>query len=197
MLGANGVPLHCVIRKATPVGHQLANPAESLIYEAPLLGLACTEDNRKVCGIIKQSAADAQNWDWIKGLNRAQDGRGAVTLLQTHFDGPREVEKRIAHARDAMEGLHHTKESVFPFSSCVTGLNACHATLAQAFDPASDRDKVQKMPQGIATQNPSLIAAMQSIRSNPGAKSNFTAALSELSEQIALMFPGEARRPAH
>jgi hypothetical protein len=76
-------------------------------------------------------------------------------------------------------------------------LNACHATLAQAFDPASDRDKVQKMPQGIATQNPSLIAAMQSIRSNPGAKSDFTAALSELSEQIALMFPGEARRPAH
>jgi uncharacterized protein YdhG (YjbR/CyaY superfamily) len=61
----------------------------------------------------------------------------------------------------------------------------------------SDRNKVQKMLQGITTQNPSLIAAMQSIRSNPGTKSNFAAASSELSEQIALTFPGEARRPAH
>jgi hypothetical protein len=116
MLGANGVPLQYVICKATPVGHQFANPAESLIYEVPLLGLAYTEDNCKVYGIIKQSVADTQNWDWIKGLNRAQDGRGAMTLLRTHFDGPGEVEKRIAHARNAMEGLHYTKESVFPFS---------------------------------------------------------------------------------
>jgi hypothetical protein len=197
MLGANGVPLHHVIRKVAPVSHQFANPAESLICEAPLLGLAHTEDNRKVCGIIKQLVADTQNWDWIKGLNRAWDGRGAMTLLRTHFDGPGEVEKRIAHARNAMEGLHYTKESVFPFSSHVTGLNTCHATLAQAFDPASDRNKVQKVPQGTTTQNPSLIAAMQSIRSNPGTKSNFAAASNKLSEQIALMFPGEARRPAH
>jgi hypothetical protein len=84
MLGANGVPLHHVIRKAAPVGHQ----SESLIYESPLLGLVHTEDDRKVYGVIKQSVADTQNWDWIKSLNRAQDKRRAVTLLQTHFEGP-------------------------------------------------------------------------------------------------------------
>jgi hypothetical protein len=111
--------------QGAPVGHQFANPAENLICESPLLGLACTEDNRKVHGVIKQSVADAQNWDWIKDLNRAQDRRGAMTLLRTHFDGPGKVEKRIAHARNAMEqGPHCTKERVFPFSSCVTGLNA-------------------------------------------------------------------------
>jgi hypothetical protein len=151
-----------------------------LVYEAPLLGLAYTEDNRKVYGVIKQSVADAQNWDWIKGLNRAQDERGAMTLLQTHFDGPGEVEKRIAHARNAMEGLHYTKESVFPFTSYVTGLNACYTTLAQTFDPVSDRNKAQKMLQGIAMQNPSLIAftqilapraTLQPLRANSASKS--------------------------
>jgi N-acetylglucosamine-6-phosphate deacetylase len=97
------VALHCVIRKAAPVGHQFANPAESLI---------CTKDDHKVHGVIKESMADAQSWEWVKSLDRAQDRRGAVTFLQTHFDGPGEVEKRVAHALDAMEGLHCRKESV-------------------------------------------------------------------------------------
>jgi hypothetical protein len=98
MLGASGVPLHCVIRKDLPAGHQFTNPAEASVHECPLNGLVYTEDNRKVYGVIKQSVADTQNWDWIKTLNQAQDGRGAVTLLRTHFDGPGKVEKRIAHA---------------------------------------------------------------------------------------------------
>jgi hypothetical protein len=98
MLGASGVPLHYVIRKDLPAGHQFTNPAEALVHECPLNGLVHTEDNRKVYGVIKQSVADTQNWDWIKTLNQAQDGRGAVTLLRTHFDGPGKVEKRIAHA---------------------------------------------------------------------------------------------------
>jgi hypothetical protein len=96
-----------------------------------LNGLVCAEDNRKVHGVIKQLVADAQNWDWIKTLNRAQDERGAMTLLRTHFDGPGKVEKRLAHAH-AMEGLHCMKESIFPFSLHITGVNTCCATLVQA-----------------------------------------------------------------
>ena len=101
VLGTSGVPLHCVIRKDLPPNHQLANPAEELVHESPLHGLVCTEDNRKVFGVIKQAVADTQNWDWIKSLNRAQDGRAAVTVLGTHFDGPGEVEKRVAQATNA------------------------------------------------------------------------------------------------
>jgi hypothetical protein len=85
VLGASGVPLHCVACKDLHAGHQFANPAEALVHESPLNGLVHTEDNRKVCGVIKQSVADTQNWDWIKTLNRPQqDGRGAMTLLRTH-----------------------------------------------------------------------------------------------------------------
>jgi hypothetical protein len=98
VLGASGVPLHCVVCNDPPAGHQFANPAEALVHECPSNGLVCTEDNRKVHGIIKQSVADAQNWDWIETLNRAQDGRGAMTLLRTHFDGRSKVKKRIVHA---------------------------------------------------------------------------------------------------
>jgi hypothetical protein len=52
-----------------------------------------------------------------------------------------------------MEGLHHAKESIFPFSSYVTGSNACHTTLAQAQDEVSDRNKVAKMLKGITSVN--------------------------------------------
>ena len=196
MYGNSGVPLHYVIRKDLPDGHVFANDEERLVHECPLNGLVFDEDNRKVFGVIKQAVADTQNWDWIKRLNRAQDGRGAMTLLRSHFDGPGEVEKRIAHANNAMEQLHYTKESIFPFSSYVTGLNTCYTTLEGAQDPVSERNKVAKMLKGITTQNASLIAAMQNIRSNPNTKSNFTAASNELSEQVALIFPGEARRPS-
>jgi hypothetical protein len=57
-----------------------------------------------------------------------------------------------------MEGLHCTKESIFPFSSCITGLNTCHATLAQAQDEACDRNKVAKMLKGTTTVNSSLVS---------------------------------------
>ena len=120
-----------------------------------------------------------------------------MTLLRTHFDGPGETEKRIAQANNAMENLHYTKESIFPFSSYVTGINACYTTLDNAGDPVTARNQVAKMLKGITTTvNASLIAAMQNIRSNPDTKNDFVAASSKLSEQIALIFPGESRRPS-
>ena len=79
----------------------------------------------------------------------------------------------------------------------VTGLNTCYTTLEQAAgDVVTARNKVAKMLKGITTVNPSLIAAMQNVRSNVATKSDFAAACSELSEQIAVIFLGESRRPA-
>ena len=107
-MGTSGALLNYVIRKDVPVKHHFANPAEALIQNCPLNGLVYTdEDNRKVFGVIKESIADTQNWDWIKGVNWSQDGRAAMILLRTYFDGPGEVEKRIAHANNAIENLHY------------------------------------------------------------------------------------------
>ena len=75
--------------------------------------------------------------------------RGAMTLLRTHFDGSGKVKKRIAQANNAMEQLYYKKESIFPFSSYVTGLNTCYTSLAQANDAVTDRNKVAKMLKGI------------------------------------------------
>jgi hypothetical protein len=70
MLGVSGIPFHHVVRKDLPLGHQIANPAESLIHECTFLnGLVHAEGNRKVFSIVEQ----------------------------------------------AMEQLHCTKESIFPF----------------------------------------------------------------------------------
>jgi hypothetical protein len=64
--------------------------------------------------------------------------------------------------------------------------------LFQVDDAATERNKVAKMLKGISTASSSLVAAMQNIRSNPTAKTNFAAASSELSEEIALIFHGES-----
>ena len=113
-----------------------------------------------VLGVTKQLVADTQNWDWIKSVNRSQDGRAAMTMLRTHFDGTGEVEKRIAHANNAMENLHHTKESIFLFRSYVTGQNTCYSTLAQISHAVTGRNEGAKMLKGITTVNHSLDAGM-------------------------------------
>jgi hypothetical protein len=192
--GASGVPLNYVVRKEVPAGYTFANDQEALVHSSPLVGTVFNEDNRKVFGIIKQSVADTTNWDWIKTLNRAQNGRGAIELLRAHFDGPGEVEKRIANANQAMESLHYIKESTFPFSSYVTGLNACYKTLEEAGEPITERNKVSIMLKGISNQNPYMAAAIQSVRTRTETKNDFTAASNDLGEQIAIIFPGELRR---
>jgi hypothetical protein len=60
----------------------------------------------------------------------------------------------------------------------VTVLNTCCTTLAQAGDAVTKRNRVAKMLKGISTVNPSLVAAMQNIRSNPTTKGDFAAASS-------------------
>jgi uncharacterized membrane protein YgcG len=115
-------------------------------------------------------------------------------LLRAHFDGPGEVEKRIANANQAMESLHYIKESTFPFSSYVTGLNACYKTLEEAGEPITERNKVSIMLKGISNQNPYMAAAIQSVRTRTETKNDFTAASNDLGEQIAIIFPGELRR---
>jgi hypothetical protein len=194
MHGSSGVPLHYVIRKDVAPGYVYENNLEELVNTCPLAGMVFDEDNRKVFGIIKQGVADTNNWDWIKTLNRSQDGRLAMQMLRDHFDGPGEVEKRIATANKNMAELHYVKESTFPFSQYVTGLNACYKTLEEAGEPITERNKVSTMIKGISTQNQYLTAAIQNVRTNPNTKSNFTAASNELGEQIAIIFPGELRR---
>ena len=191
--GASRVPLNYIIRKDVPDDYVFANDMEELVYSSPLEGAIFDADNHKVFGIIKQSTADTTNWDWIKTLNRSQDGRMAMQTLRAHYDGPGEVEKRIALANQSLGGLHYLKESTFPFSSYVTGLNACYKTLEEAGEPYSERNKVSTMLAGIRNQNQYVIAAVQNVRTNPLTKSNFTAAANELSEQIAIIFPGESR----
>ena len=195
--GASGVPLNYIIRKDVAEGYEFANDSERLIHTCPIEGTVYNADNRKVFGFIKQSVADTTNWDWIKTLNRSQDGRGAMKLLRDHFDGPGEVEKRIANANQAMEGLHYIKESTFPFSSYVTGLNACYKTLEEAGEPMTERNKVATMLKGIQNVNAYVTAAIQNVRTRAETKNNFTTASNELSEQIAIIFPGEIRRPGN
>jgi hypothetical protein len=189
--GASGVPLNYVVRKDIPDIYEFANDQEELINSCLLEGAVFNEDNRKVFGIIKQLVAETPNWDWIKTLNRAQDGRAAIQMLRAHFDGPGEVEMRIADANQSLEALHYVYESKFPFSGYVTALNAGYKTLEEA---VTERNKVSIMLKGIRNNNAFLVAAMQSIRTRTETKSNFTSASNKLSEQIAVIFPAEHRR---
>jgi hypothetical protein len=64
---------------------------------------------------------------------------------------------------------------------------------SRADEAVNKCNKAANVLKGITTANPLLIAAMQNIRSNPNTKATFAVASSKLSEQIALLFPGESR----
>ena len=81
MLRTDRLPLHSLICKALPTGHQFTNPTKALVHECPLVGLFYTKDNCTVFYVIKQAVANMQHWDWIKSINHAQDGRAAMAML--------------------------------------------------------------------------------------------------------------------
>jgi hypothetical protein len=194
-LGASNVPLNYISRKEIPDTYEFENDEETLIHSCPLIGPVFDSDNRMDFGIIKQALSDTPNWDWIKSLNRAQNGRATMEQLRNHFNGPGEVEKCIATAQKSMEGLHYKSESVFSFSSYITALNAAYKTLEESREPVSERMKVSTMLDGIKNQNAYLTSAIQIICTKPETKTNFIVAANELSEQIAIIFPGETRKP--
>ena len=114
-----------------------------------------------------------------------------MLALREHYDGPAEVDRRIALARQQIRELFYRSEQSFPFESYITKLNGAFQVLAECGEEQSERSKVDQLIEGLAQcDNVHVKAATTTLRMNPEFRSNFTASANKMSEVITMAFPG-------
>ena len=188
--GVTGVPLNYVIRKDLPAGHRFVNQTESLVHDAPLTGAAYSADTQDVYRILKAATVDTDAWEWIKRYDNRQNGRLAFQTLREHYDGPGEVDRRIALARQQITELHYKVENSFPFEAFITRLNGAFQVLAESGEGLSEKYKVQTMIDGMKQcTNQAIISATTTITMTPTLQTDFVAAANKMAEVIAKVFP--------
>ena len=188
--GITRVPLNYVIRKDEPEGHTFVTETERLIYAAPLVGRAFESDTQSVYRILKAQIIGTDAWEWIKSYDRKKDGRLAFRTLRQHYDGPGEVDKRIALARQQVKELHYRSEQTFPFETFITKLNGAFQILAECNEEYTERAKVDQLITGMSQcTNPAIIAATTTIGMDTEMRSNFVAAANKMTEVVTRVFP--------
>ena len=194
--GKSGVPLIYVIRKLLEVNEDyvFADDTEALIFEAPLVGPTFVADNRMVYSLLKQAALETGSWHWVREVERTQDGRKAMTLLRRHHAGPGEVEKKLALARKQIDEVHYRNEQTYSFDRYSTQLKEAFEVLVECGEGLTAKTMVSTLLKGIQVNHPRVQAAVVVVMSDPEKKSDFSAASSYLSEQIAVTFPGANNR---
>lgn len=187
--GSSGIPLAYVIRKDIDDDYEFDGEVEQLIYDAPLEGPVYQVDNRQVYRILKSKLTGTDSWDWIKKYDRTQDGRKTMLTLRTHYDGPGEVQKRIAKAEASINLLHYKAEQTFSFEKFITRLNGAFQVLEEHGEGYSERKKVTLMCDKIQNSHTDLRAAIQIVRRDSTLNQNFHDAANSLSEAVASIFP--------
>ena len=174
---------------ALPGKQRTATNLEYQIYNKPLFGDWFKSDNRKVYQILKSLVLKTDGWDWMKEADKTKDGRKAMQLLRNHYDGPGQVEKRKAFARQQIKEVHYKNEQSFSFEKYISVLNSAYKTLEEAGETTTESTKVEEMLTRINTNNMALTAAITSIRMDSALANNFTNAASKLSETIVKIMP--------
>lgn len=188
--GVRGVSLNYIIRKPLPPGHTPYSRDEKLTFDAPLNGPDFSLDATIVYGKLKQQVIGTNAWEWIKTFDIDKNGRDAMIALREHYDGPAEVDRRIALARQQIRELFYKSEQSFPFESYITKLNGAFQVLADCGEAYSENFKVDQMIEGLSQcDNVNVKAATTSLRMNPELRSNFIASANKMSEVITMAFP--------
>ena len=195
--GTSGVPLAYIIRKDTDDGEyneEQGNDMEELIRQAPHYGANYKVDNNQVYRIIKSKVIGTDILKWINPFDKNQDGRGAMEQLRHHYDGPGQVQRKIAQAEAQIASLHYRSEQAFSFERFITKLNGAFQVLDENGEGLSERKKVSIMCDKIQNNHTDLRAAVQIIRRDTDLNKNFKNAADSLSEHIASIFPESSDR---
>ena len=132
---------------------------------------------------------NATNWisDVIK---RRQDGRAAMLALRAHYDGADGRYKRKTQATTALSVLHYSHEHSMPFSTFASRTKKAYDTLSVCDPPGIlDRTQVEQLLDRIKTTNQMLLTCITAIRMDHVKYDTFDKAATELSTQIAGIFP--------
>jgi len=188
--GITGVPLHYVVCKSQVDGYVPVTNAEKLVFNAPLQGDVFQRDTQAVFRILKSVTARTDAWEWIKQYDKKQDGRLAFEALRKHYDGPGEVDCRIALAKQQIRDLFYNSEQAFPFEKFITKLNGAFQVLAECKEGLTEKAKLDELLSSVQQcTNPSIIAAATTVMMSDVMQNDFIAAANKMTEVVAKVFP--------
>ena len=198
--GRNNTPLYYVIRKPrTEVAAPFASAEEERMYQTAHAGPAYMRDRQKVFEILTQLLSGTPAWTWISSHETTKNGKAAFEALRKHYDGPGQVEKRLAHAYNILNNTHYRSERQYNFESYVTKLSEAFEILKDNDVPKAEREKVDCLLNGMQSENQIIITAKTNVRMNLAMRTSFQVAVDHLSELIGATFANASnngRRPA-
>jgi hypothetical protein len=197
--GRNDTPLIYVIRKPRDAAAAFESEEEERVYQTAQNGPAYKRDREKVFAILTQLLSGTPAWTWISSHESSKNGKAAFEALRQHYDGPGQVEKRLAYAYNILNNTHYRSERQYNFESYVTKLSEAFEILRDNDVAKSEREKVDCLLNGIQSDNQVIVTAKTTVRMNTGMRTSFQVAVDNLSELIGATFANTSnngKRPA-
>ena len=188
--GSNDVPLAYVICENKDPAATHGTIAEFTVYTTSHTNIAFQQDNNIVYQHLHECLSSTIAYTYIAEYFAAQNGRAAWQSLCIHYDGPGQVEIRIAFANKELEESFYKSEHQFPFESYSTRISNSLRILAENGAPKSERDKVAILLGGIKSTNVKIQQVVTQIDMDDNLKLNFRRASDKLYEMISMVHPG-------
>jgi len=186
--GVMGEPIHCVVRPQVAPDH-FVDAAEERMFQLPMHGPSFEDDNRTVFRKLKSFLIDAPGWAWIERFDATENGRGAFWAWADHCNGQGELSKRTALAKSRIKNLHCKNERSMSFEKCAEHLMKAFAALDKDEDEScSDRQKVEKLLQGVMTSDTELMGSKAVIAQT--CPRDFAGACAYFSQQVSRLHGG-------
>ena len=93
-----------------PLGWLAGTRAERLLYGNALPGPYFVQDSQEVYRIVKQWTLNTPAFAWVCPFGKREDGRGDVTAIRAHYDGPGKTAKKLAKTEADLKNLHYKNE---------------------------------------------------------------------------------------
>lgn len=184
--GVNGVPLSYIVREMeeSDVDGMFDTFNERSIACSKLTGVVFQTDARKVHQLLKSFLQAETAEQWIKPLDRKQNGRADMIALRNHYSGEGNTSRRIATAEKLRETLHYKNERALPFSTFLDKLQRMFNIFKEENEEITEQAKVRMLLQKV--QHPQLQAAVDALRVRATIDGlTFTVCANHLSAQVS------------
>lgn len=156
--GRNCCPIVYVIQPDKPAGWDpvidAINDYEWLMYQFPLHGIACEQDNKTVFSSIQLAVVHSQAKTWIYDHVPGRDGHGAMQeALHNHYEGGAELDVQALKAQQVLDMLVYSNEKLMMFKAMITKLNKAYNALKWQRQEFTEKSKVEQLAKWI--KNPS------------------------------------------
>lgn len=175
--GCMNIPIAYVYRETVaPTAEQRAAAYDS--SDARLMALVLLEgreyrqDNHRLWDLIRPLVYGTAAWDYVKGYDRAKNGRMAVRVLERRGEGDAAMDARRAKAEDILQKASYTgKSKRFTLQSYINLLQGAFTELEECGDPYSERKKVDTFVKGLTADR--FMVTRQAIIQNEDTRNDF------------------------